>query len=418
MKFPRASGILLHPTSLPGEFGIGDLGPQARGFVDRLAAAKQTYWQILPLGPTGWGDSPYSCYSAFAGNTLLISPEHLAEQGLISREDLEAKPSFPSDKVDYGMAYEWKMALLQRAFAHYRTGNFAALRNEAGAFATENAWWLNDYALFRAIKSAHGGSWQDWDESQKMRDPDQMAVARSELAEQIGFEVFAQFLFFRQWSGLKAYANENGIRIIGDIPIFVAMDSADVWCNRDIFKLNDDGSAKVVAGVPPDYFSATGQLWGNPIYDWDELKKRGFDWWIARVMSALKLVDVLRLDHFIGFTRNWEVPAGEQTAENGEWCDVPGPELFAKMKEAAPDMPFIVEDLGAVTDEVIKLRDDNGLPGMKILQNGFNGDARSGDLPHNYPVNSVAYTGTHDNNTSVGWYKSIDKDKRIFCRKY
>lgn len=418
MDFKRASGILLHPTSLPGEFGIGDLGPRAFEFVDQLASAKQTYWQILPLGPTGWGDSPYSCYSAFAGNPLLIPPESLAEQGLVPHERLADKPQFAANKVDYGAVYEWKGALLQTAFSNYRTGNFVELRNEAEAFAKEHAWWLDDYALFRALHVGQGGSWQDWEPGLKLRDPERLAAARIDLADAVGFEVFTQFIFFQQWSRLKKYANEKGVKIIGDIPIFVALDSSDVWCNRDIFKLNENGTPKVVAGVPPDFFSATGQLWGNPIYDWDELRKRKFDWWLARLIFSLTMVDILRLDHFIGFIRNWQVPAGEKTAEKGEWCDVPGEELFAAVAKAIPEMPFIVEDLGAMTLEVSKLRDDNRLPGMKILQNAFTGDSGSGDRPHNYSTNCVAYTGTHDNIPTVAWYKSANKHVRSFCRRY
>ena len=419
MKFPRASGILLHPTSLPGPFGIGELGAEAYKFVDSLVEAGQTYWQILPLTPTGDGGSPYSSYSAFAGNTLLISPELLVDDGLISETDLESAPNFSSEMVKYRKVHEWKSLILAKAFETFRSTSGSTLHDEFEFFAHENFWWLDDYAAFRAIKTSHEQeAWFQWASPLKSRDEAALNTVRSQLSREIAAEKFFQFLFFRQWLALKRYANENGVLIIGDAPIFVALDSADVWCNQSKFKLNADGSPQFVAGVPPDYFSKTGQLWGNPIYDWDAMLRDNFGWWTARIAFALKTVDVLRLDHFIGFVRNWEVPGGDETAENGEWRDVPGREFFTIIRERLGEIPLIAEDLGSLTLEVEDLRDACGFPGMRILQYAFGGDAYNRDLPHNYVKNSVAYTGTHDNNTTLGWYKAADKNAKAHCRKY
>jgi 4-alpha-glucanotransferase len=414
MRFPRGSGILLHPTSLPGPFPIGDLGPAAFEFVDKFNAAGQTYWQILPLGPTGWGDSPYSAYSAFAGNKLLISPEKLVENGFLTKDEIAASST---ERVDYGAAHALKDRLLAAAFERFKAG--IGDRAEYEMFCDEHAWWLDDYAMFRAVKDAHDDkTWLEWAEPLKLRNKDAVERAASQFAREIEAEKFSQFIFFAQWFELKKYANDNGVHVLGDIPIFVALDSSDVWCNRGEFKLDADGSPTVVAGVPPDYFSATGQLWGNPIYDWSAMRSNRFDWWTARVAFNLRLFDIVRLDHFIGFVRNWEVPAGEENAVNGKWIAVPGRELFDTLKKRLGDLAVIVEDLGAVTDEVIALRDACGFPGMKILQHGFNGDAKNQDLPHNYGCNAVAYTGTHDNDTSVGWYAHATRHERKFLRKY
>lgn len=407
MNFPRASGILLHPTSLPGEFGIGDLGAKAYEFVDLLEEAKQTYWQILPLGPTGYGDSPYQCFSAFAGNTLLISPQKLVEAELLDESFLKAKPDFPAEKVDYGGVYDWKNKIVPEAYKSFHQTTSVDLRGRFESFNQENDWWLEDYATYKAVKAAQGQkAWYEWDDSLKLRDKDALKREADRLYDQIQAEKFYQFLFFSQWADLKTYANKKGVKIIGDIPIFVALDSSDVWCNQDKFKLNADGSPKVVAGVPPDYFSKTGQLWGNPIYDWDVMRKDGFHWWIARVAFTLKTVDVVRVDHFRGFAAAWEVPGGDRTAENGRWVDVPGKELFLALKRAIGDLPVIAEDLGVITPDVEELRDGFGFPGMRILQFAFGGDAKNHDLPHNYIKNCVAYTGTHDNDTTVGWWHS------------
>jgi 4-alpha-glucanotransferase len=406
-KFPRASGILLHPTSLPGRYGIGDLGSEAYRFVDFLAAARQTYWQILPLGPTGFGDSPYQCFSAFAGNPLMISPEMLIEDGLITEADLADMPEFVEHKVDFGGVYNWKNLLLPRAYAGFYHTTSVDLRGKFETFCQENEFWLDDYALYKAIKIAQGQiAWYEWPAELKLRDPDAIRQAHEQLYDAVQAEKFYQFIFFRQWFSVKTYANRKGIRIIGDIPIFVAADSADVWCNQPKFKLNPDGTAKVVAGVPPDYFSKTGQLWGNPIYDWDAMKADDFRWWIARVASTLQTVDVVRVDHFRGFAASWEVPGKDETAENGRWVDVPGKELFIALKRSLGDLAIIAEDLGVITPDVEELRDGFGYPGMRILQFAFGGDAKNHDLPHNYIKNCVAYTGTHDNDTTVGWYNS------------
>ena len=407
MNFTRASGILLHPTSLPSEYGIGDIGPKAFEFVDLLAEAKQTYWQILPLGPTGYGDSPYQCFSAFAGNTLLISPEKLVETGLLDESVLEDKPEFAADKVDYGGVYDWKNKILPEAYKAFHQTTSIDLRGKFETFSQENDWWLEDYATYRAVKAEQGQKpWYEWEDGLKLRDRETIKRETERLYEKIQAEKFYQFLFFSQWSELKAYANKKGIKMIGDIPIFIALDSSDVWCNQEKFKLNADGSPKVVAGVPPDYFSKTGQLWGNPIYDWDAMRAEGFSWWIARVAFTLRTVDIVRVDHFRGFAAAWEVPGGDKTAENGRWVDVPGKELFLALKRALGELPVIAEDLGVITPDVEELRDGFGFPGMRILQFAFGGDANNHDLPHNYVRNCVAYTGTHDNDTTVGWWHS------------
>ena len=419
MKFPRASGILLHPTSLPGKFGIGDLGPNAFEFVDFLANAGQSYWQILPLCPTGYGNSPYSSYSAFAGNTLLISPEKLVDDGLLTSDDLNAVPKFSASRVDYEMAGDRKSKIIAKAFENFCAKPDPQINTEFEYFCRSNAWWLDDYAAFRAIKISHDDKpWYAWAAPLKLRNHAALDTVKAQLSREIQAGKFSQYLFFRQWLALKTYANDSGVQIIGDIPIFVALDSADVWCNQSIFKLNPDGSPKVVAGVPPDYFSKTGQLWGNPIYDWDAMRADRFGWWAARLSFSLMTVDIVRLDHFIGFTRNWEVPGADKTAENGRWADVPGIELFEALRSQMGGIPLIAEDLGSMTPEVEHLRDSLGMPGMRILQYAFGDDPQNRDLPHNYLPNCVAYTGTHDNDTIAGWYKSASKTERAFCHKY
>lgn len=407
MTLPRASGILLHPTSLPGEFGIGDLGGEAFRFVDFLVETGQTYWQILPLGPTGFGDSPYQCFSAFAGNPLLISPEKLIEDGLITDEAFADKPDFADHKVEYGDVYNWKNQLLPQAYEGFHHITSVDLRGKFETFCQENEFWLDDYALYRSIKATQAQRpWYAWPDTLRLRECSAVETAKEQLYEKIQAEKFYQFLFFRQWFAVKEYANRQGIEIIGDIPIFVALDSSDVWCNQDKFKINADGSAKVVAGVPPDYFSKTGQLWGNPIYDWDAMRRDEFRWWVARVHSTLQTVNVVRIDHFRGFAASWEVPGGDKTAENGRWVDVPGKELFTVLQTSLGELPVIAEDLGVITPDVEALRDGFGFPGMRILQFAFGGDADNNDLPHNYVKNCVAYTGTHDNDTTVGWFHS------------
>lgn len=411
--FKRASGLLLHPTSLPGRYGIGDLGPGAFEFVDFLVSSGQKLWQILPLSPPGEGNSPYSAYSAFAGNTLLISPEKLVEDGLIAADEFENVPTFNRDKVEFDRVSDWKSGLLAKAFESFRSDPASPLASEFEYFSRTNAWWLDDFSIFRALKTSHSEkAWFQWAEPLKLRDPSALSTVRSQLSREIEREKFSQYLFFRQWLAVRKYANERSIKIIGDIPIFVALDSADVWCNQKSFKLNADGSPKVVAGVPPDYFSKTGQLWGNPIYDWEAMLKDDFGWWTARIAFNYEMVDIVRLDHFIGFVRNWEVPGGDETAENGKWSQVPGEMLFRTLLRRLGPLRIIAEDLGAMTAEVEKLRDSNGFPGMRILQFAFGGDAWNSNLPHNYVPNSVVYTGTHDNDTTVGWWRSLAGKKK------
>ncbi len=430
MRFNRAGGILLHPTSLPGEYGIGDFGSQAYAFVDQLAQAGQSHWQILPLGPTGYGDSPYQCFSAFAGNTLLISPDKLVSDGLLEKSDLADKPFFPAERVDFGGVHTWKGHLLPLAYQRFAATTSVDLRGRFETFVRVNAWWLEDYALYRAVKAdQQQRPWYEWPDPLKLRMPATVQNESERLYDEIQAEKFYQFVFFTQWLELKDHANRAGITIIGDVPIFVALDSADVWCNQEKFKLNDDGSPRVVAGVPPDYFSKTGQLWGNPIYDWESMRRDGFEWWIARVGAALKMTDIIRVDHFRGFAAAWEVPGGDKTAENGRWVDVPGGELFAALKRSLGNLPVFAEDLGVITPDVEALRDGFGFPGMRILQFAFGGDAKNHDLPHNYINNCVAYTGTHDNDTTLGWWNSqagsgSTRDKKTisreheFCKEY
>ena len=429
MAFPRSSGILLHPTSLPGRFGIGDLGAEAYAFADFLIAGGQSLWQVLPLGPTGYGDSPYACYSAFAGNTLLISPERLFEEGLLSKNDIE-EISSASPRVDFESVQKSKETVLRKAYESYQRTTDTEFRSAFETFAEQNKAWLDDYALFRALKTAHGGTaWHEWDLPLVRRQTIALRRAGEQLHNEIEAHKFWQFLFFKQWFALKAYCNERGIKLIGDIPIFVAQDSADVWTNPEQFKLDRNGIPTVVAGVPPDYFSATGQFWGNPLYNWEHMLADGFKWWIERVRVSLQTVDVARIDHFRGFAACWEIPGGDKTAERGRWVDAPGRELFAAIRKALGQLPIIAEDLGVITPDVEKLRDDFGFPGMRILQFAFSSNTKNVDLPHNYHRNVVAYTGTHDNDTTVGWFHSIAgagstrtqeqiDTERSFCAKY
>jgi 4-alpha-glucanotransferase len=407
LSFPRACGILLHPTSLPGPYGVGDMGHEAYRFVDFLAGAGQSLWQVLPLGPTGYGNSPYQCFSAFAGNTLLVSPDLLVEHGLLAPEDLNGAPQLDSARVEYGAAFELKERLLRRAFENYRTARPAAVRDNFEEFKTSSAAWLDDYALYRSLKRERDeAAWTSWEPELVRRERSALASARARLAEEIEAVKFKQFLFFDQWARLREYCHGKGIQIVGDIPIFVAHDSADVWAEPLQFRLADDGRPTVVAGVPPDYFSKTGQLWGNPLYDWERMRADGFRWWVERVRAMLSLVDVIRIDHFRGFAAYWEIPGGDATAERGRWVFAPGRELFAAIKSELGALPVIAEDLGFITPDVIELRDEFGFPGMRILQFAFSTDPTNKDLPHNYVRNTVVYTGTHDNDTAVGWFRS------------
>lgn len=419
MKFERSSGVLLHPTSLPGEYGIGDIGPQAFHWIDFLAESGCSLWQVLPLGPTGYADSPYQCFSAFAGNPYLISPEALLAEDLLHANDLVERPNFPADRVDFGNLIPWKLGVLDRAYIRFENQGPPDLHAEFLDFQTTQANWLDDFALFMAIKEAHGGgSWSGWNSALRNREPSAIQKARQEYQVAIKRQKFRQFLFTRQWSRLREYANLKGIQIIGDIPIFVAHDSADVWAHPELFYLDAQGNPSVMAGVPPDYFSSTGQLWGNPLYNWDMHQENGYEWWLARMRSVLETVDIVRLDHFRGFAAYWEVPGDAKTAENGRWVPAPGMEFFKTMRDALGELPIIAEDLGVITPDVEFMRDFFDLPGMKILQFAFAGGPRDDFLPHNYPQNCVVYTGTHDNDTALGWYERVDEGEKDFYRRY
>jgi 4-alpha-glucanotransferase len=419
MRLQRASGILLHPTSLPGRSGIGDLGEGAYRFVDFLAAARQRLWQVMPLGPTGYGDSPYQCLSAFAGNPLLISLEALAADGLVTEAELAGLPAFPLDRVDFGAVIPAKWALLQRAAERFATAATPALRAEFERFRADQQSWLDDFALFMALKEAHGGApWYAWEPPLRRREPAALDDARRRLAGAVRVQQFVQWQFARQWEGVRDYAYQRDIRVIGDIPIFVAYDSADVWANPDLFYLDDEGAPTIVAGVPPDYFSATGQLWGNPLYRWDRLAADGYRWWLRRFQATLAQVDLVRLDHFRGFEAYWAVPAGAQTAVNGRWQPGPGADFFRAVRAALGDLPIIAEDLGVITPPVEALRDAFDLPGMAVLQFAFGGDAANIYLPHNHRPNLAVYTGTHDNDTTTGWYAQADAAVRHHVRCY
>ncbi|MEL7075600.1 MAG: 4-alpha-glucanotransferase [Cyanobacteria bacterium J06582_2] len=403
----RASGVLLHPTSLPSRFGIGDLGENAYRFVDFLANSDQQIWQILPIGPTGYGNSPYLSYSALAGNPLLISPAILQQQDLLTQEELDRLPNFPLDQVDFQRVIETKMPLLRLASDRFKAQATAEDNEELVRFCNRHNDWLSDYALFMSLKQAHGGkSWNQWSADIASRQPQAMAQWATELAEEIFFHKFVQYQFYCQWQNLRSYANEKGIKLFGDIPIYVAHDSVDVWAHRDIFRLDPKtGEASLMAGVPPDYFSETGQLWGNPVYNWEELEKTDFHWWIRRVEAILEYVDIIRIDHFRGFQAYWAVPQGEDTAMNGTWLDAPGDEFFQRLDKQLGKLPIVAEDLGVITPEVEALRDKFNFPGMKILQFAFDDNRANGFLPFNYTNrNCVVYTGTHDNNTTVGWF--------------
>lgn len=412
----RSSGILMHITSLPSDYGIGTFGKVAYEFVDFLVKAGQKYWQILPVGPTGAGDSPYQSFSAFAGNPYLIDFDFLNKEGLLHKEDYE-NIDFGEDltKVDYEKIFNNKMPILRTAFKNSK-GKYKC---EIKRFRDENKDWLDDYTLYMAVKGKFDlKSWQDWDEDIKLRDEKALAFYREELKEEIDYWVFLQYIFFNQWTALKNYANTNGIKIIGDIPIYVAEDSADTWANSEVFLLDDDKRPIVVSGCPPDAFSETGQLWGNPIYRWDYLEETGYKWWINRIERNIELYDVTRIDHFRGFESFWQIPHGEETAVNGKWVKGPGVKLFNTVKEALGEVDIIAEDLGYLTEEVIDFRIATGYPGMKVLEFAFDTREESDYLPHNYDKNCVVYTGTHDNETIIGWFENAQKSDVDFAKKY
>ncbi len=432
---PRASGILLHPTSLPGPHGIGDLGQGAHRFLDFLAAAGQSLWQVLPLGPTGYGDSPYACFSSFAGNPLLVSLEALVAQGVLRTVDIGAPPVFPTDTVMYERVIAWKMPLLALAAERFLEAAAGDARDRFEAFRRAERPWLEDYCLFAALKRAfderaraagkESGAWNTaWDRPTALREPGVMRSWEDALAKPIARQRAIQFFFFEQWGAVRKAAADRGIRIVGDLPIFAALDSADVWANRELFQLDAEGRPTVVSGVPPDYFASTGQLWGNPLFDWEALERQGFRFWIARMKAVERLFDLTRIDHFRGFDACWTVPAGEPTAERGAWVEAPGVKLFERLARELGPLPLIAEDLGVITPGVHALRERFGFPGMRILQFAFDaGEAGtlSPDnrfLPHNHSRDSVVYTGTHDNDTTRGWYAGRTPEERAYIESY
>ena len=417
----RNSGILCHVSSLPSRFGVGDFGPDAFAFADFLHRAGQRCWQVLPLSPVngGAGNSPYSGYSAFAGNPLFISPEQLVRDGRLAAEELARVPEFSGDVVEYDAVRAFKMKVLDRAFDQA----LPRLRTMSGFvdFRERNRGWLEEYALFAALKEHfQGRPWYAWPEPIRLREPQAVAVWREKLSYWVLREIFFQYLFHEQWEGLRRYCNGLDIRIMGDIPIYVSLDSCDVWSGPELFELDDEHRPIYAAGAPPDYFSETGQLWGNPVYDWGRQEKSGFSWWVERIRHAMVFYDMVRLDHFRGFAGFWQVPACEETAENGVWIPGPGSRLFDTLNGALGEMPLIAEDLGVITDDVRELMQRYGFPGMRVLQFAFDGDfAGNGYLPHNYEHNTVVYTGTHDNNTVAQWFRrELDADRRGLVRRY
>ncbi len=408
MKLSRASGVLLHPTSLPGPYGIGEIGPEAYRFIDVMQGMGQHLWQILPLGPTSFGDSPYQSPSTFAGNPLWISFDLLIQDKLLTKAQLKHFPAFPADKVDFGPVIAARFAVLKKVCASFGEKASPDMQAEFADFCARSADWLDDYALFSALKDAHGGvPWTQWEPELGRREPAALQAARERHAEDVRAVKIVQYLFDRQWKRLRAYGAERRIQFIGDIPIFVAHDSADVWAHPHLFFLKPDGQPSVVAGVPPDYFSATGQLWGNPLYNWDAHRAQNYDWWMARLRRIFELVDVVRIDHFRGFEAYWEIPGGETTAMNGKWVKGPDQHLFEVLLQRMGRLPIIAEDLGVITPPVEALRDRFEFPGMRILQFAFGADERAAEFrPESYPAHCCVYTGTHDNDTTVGWFNS------------
>ena len=418
--FERSSGILFHPTSLPGKYGIGTLGKEAYAFIDFLKKSRQKLWQIFPLGPTGYGDSPYQSFSSFAGNPYLIDFDLLIEAHLLSEEDL--RDVFFGDNeeyIDYGAIYNQKYPLLRKAYENFKSSDNHEMRENLEHFKRENASWLNDYSLYISLKNHFNGlPWNEWAHDIKNREHGAMEHYKNELSDDIEYHNFIQFLFFKQWGDVKRYANENGIKIIGDIPIFVAADSSDAWANPEIFLFDEERKPVKVAGVPPDYFSATGQLWGNPLYNWQKLKETNYSWWVERVRANLSTCDIIRIDHFRGFEAYWAVPYGDDTAINGQWEPGPGIDLFNAIKSQLGELPIIAEDLGLMTQGVIDLREATGFPGMKILGFAFDSGEENDYLPHTYTKNCVVYTGTHDNDTLIGWFQKAKEEDRQFARDY
>jgi len=419
MRFPRASGVLLHPTSLPGPHGSGDLGPAAYHFVDWLHSAGQALWQTLPLGGIGPGNSPYMSSSAFAGNVLLIDLAELQQRGWLAADALARPPAADPRRIDFATMVPWRLARLADAASVFAASTDAAERADFSAFCQRQASWLDDYALFMAQCEATGwADWSSWPDGLAQRTPPAMAAARLRHADAIAFWQFCQWCFFRQWAALRAHARAQGVKIIGDAPIFIAHQSAEVWARQDLFELDPTGKPTVVAGVPPDYFSATGQRWGNPLYRWPAHAAEGYAWWIERVRRTLELVDIVRIDHFRGFADYWEIPASAPTAEDGRWLPGPGPALFDAIRAALGPLPLIAEDLGVLSQATRHLLAATGFPGMAILQFAFAGDAHDPFLPHNHHHHSVVYTGTHDNDTTTGWWAAASDHERHHARAY
>lgn len=409
----RGSGIIMHITSLPNKYGIGSFGEEAFKFVDFLKNAGQKYWQVLPLGPTGYGDSPYQCFSAFAGNPYFIGLDLLVKDGLLNLEDIEnIDLGKEKERVDYYKIFKNKMEILKKAYKN----NKESLED----FKLENKKWIEDYGLFMALKTKFDlKAWYTWDEDIRFREKEAMDKYKKELEDEIGYWIFLQYVFHKQWSSLKEYANSNGIKIIGDIPIYVAGDSCDVWADHKMFLLDEERVPLRVAGCPPDYFSETGQLWGNPLYDWEYLDKNNYIWWIDRIKTSLKLYDLVRIDHFRGFEAFWSIPYGDETAINGEWVKGPGVKLFNKVKDELGEVNIIAEDLGLLTQEVIDFLKETGFPGMKVLQFAFSRDYESQYVPHNHIKNCIVYTGTHDNDTFLGWFQDEkNKDDVGYAKEY
>jgi len=416
----RRAGVLLHPSSLPGSFGIGDFGPEAERFLDWCAAAGQSVWQVLPLGPTGYGNSPYGCLSAFAGNPLFISPELLVEEGLLRSVALPSARAGSDGRVDFDRVWEWKRSLLDASWEHFKEAARPDLDEDHQRFLSkaEQAGWLDDWALFSTLKHRHGGkAWQHWRPEEVKRDVRALSDLRSDAADEIAFHKYVQFLFDRQWRLLRSKASARGLLIMGDVPIYVALDSADVWANSKMFLLRKNFEPAVVAGVPPDYFSDSGQLWGNPIYDWQAMARDGYAWWIERMRWNLQSADLVRLDHFRAFAAYWEIPAGDSTAVNGRWVQGPGFGLFEKLRASLGALPLVAEDLGIITRDVDELREAIGLPGMKVLQFAFS-ESDSPHLPHRFTRDTVVYTGTHDNDTTLGWFRSAPQADQVRALDY
>jgi 4-alpha-glucanotransferase len=420
MESKRTAGVILHPTCLPSRFGIGDLGPTAAAYVEWLAGAGASWWQVLPLHPPGPGNSPYSAISTFAGDELLISPDLLVEDGVLSDEEVSEVAEFPAEWVEFDEVRPYKIGLLRRAYLRFRDSSPPKLVRQLAAFREQHRDWLSDYALYRAIRDGYDGKpWYEWPEPLAMRESQALINWMQEHRQEVDFVEFCQFFFFRQWAALRDWAREMGVGIFGDVPIFVARDSAEVWAHPELFQLDEAGNPTVVAGVPPDYFSETGQLWGNPLYDWEHIAADGFSWWISRLRHTLELVDLVRLDHFRGFASYWEVPADAETAVTGQWKPGPGRSLFDALRAALGELPLVAEDLGEITPDVVDLREALGIPGMAILHFAFSPEPRSTFIPYALERNMVVYTGTHDNNTTLGWYlEDASDEEKDLVRRY